>query len=141
VSSRKCARCGFVNWPDAESCKRCGEALTGDATTGEVTAAVAQPDEGRRKGSRGKRIVRSLLWAFVVHVGIGSVVLGLAAVYDWATDAPPTQTGAPHNFPKNPFVLLSILIISPIFAPFVYLLIAIALLVFFERRAARQTEG
>lgn len=80
------------------------------------------------------QVVRALVWALVVHVALGALVLGLAEVYDWATGAPPRQTGAPHSFPKNPFLLLAILFISPCFAPFVYLLIAALLLVFFARR-------
>ena len=141
MGSRKCARCGFVNWPDAESCKRCGEALTGDAATQEVTAAVARADEEGREVSSWKLIVRALLWAFVVHVALAAALAGLAAMYDWATGAPPRQTGAPHNLPKNPFILLLILVINLCTAPFVYLLITVALLVIFKRRAARRAES
>ena len=80
--------------------------------------------------------MRALLWAVAVHVLLGGGTLALASLYDRVTGAPPAQTGAPHNFPGNPFVLLFILIASPFFAPFVYLMIAATLYVLFSRRAA-----
>lgn len=82
------------------------------------------------------QVLRSLLWAVIVHVAWGALLVGLASLYDWATGAPPRQTGAPHNFPKNPFLLLAIFTISPCFAPFVYALIAVLLFIFFGRREA-----
>ena len=58
----------------------------------------------------------------------------LIVLYDWITDAPPLPTGAPHNFPKNPFFFLAVLVIYS--APVTYSIIAALLYMHFKRREA-----
>ncbi len=48
-------------------------------------------------------------------------------------------TGAPHNFPENPFVLLVMLVV--VLAPLVYLVIAGLLFLIFDRREAARTRA
>ncbi|MFN2483011.1 MAG: hypothetical protein ABR554_16260 [Pyrinomonadaceae bacterium] len=52
MSSRKCPRCGLVNWADGGACKRCGSPLDG-------SAAPADAEEGRPR--RGGGFVRRAL--------------------------------------------------------------------------------
>lgn len=142
MSGRKCAQCGLVSWPDAETCSRCGTPLTGEMREDVPVAAVAprQPQQiaSKRRTSFKAQVVRSLLWGLVLHVALGVALMLLAGIYDTVTGAPPRQTGGPHNFPKNPFILVAILVISPCFAPLTYLLIAGALFLSFERWADRK---
>ncbi|MBC7933327.1 MAG: hypothetical protein H7Z38_22420 [Rubrivivax sp.] len=132
MSGGKCARCGLVNWPDAQLCGRCDARL--GATDSAATRAVAGEGSSWRRTSTKWQAARSLMWAIILYLGLVSMSLALMGLYDWITGAAPRPTGPPHSFPKNPFFFLVVLVIYS--APVTYLIIAALLFRYFKRREA-----
>ncbi|MCA1816184.1 MAG: zinc finger Ran-binding domain-containing protein [Acidobacteria bacterium] len=103
MSSRKCPRCGMVNWADAGACKRCGAALAGGASP-------ERERSSERAGGSGEEVEDSPKGGGLLRRA--AVVFALVAVFMVAAYASLILTSEPASAEQRQLVERAIAVLE-----------------------------
>ncbi|HEU5239314.1 MAG TPA: DUF4190 domain-containing protein [Pyrinomonadaceae bacterium] len=135
MKSSKCAKCGFVGWPDAEFCKRCGASMSAavvpaaEQPAGNFTApypnyAIASPAE-LKKGLAVASLVIGILNFFLLGIFGIPIIVGIVL----SVVALNKINRYPHEYGGKPLAIGGLVtnIVSAVFLVPVMLIAAIAI--------------